>query len=210
MEIRVGVLGQVVKHVLDTFTNEKTEVVGVWMTEEEGVEEKHEEREVKKVADAAQTEFRLWIDEKYYVDELVSINPVPNPKTYPKRSRDVPLSKPSELPDIYTSYRKRVEPLRDAPRRTLPAPDKLPPLPPIIPPQLQPFAIPQDLEGLIAALHKPVSPALGLAKPPSMPPKAASAHPFTGGETPGHDRIKHLVTSGSMTSYKDTVRLFIP
>ncbi|KAL8821887.1 MAG: hypothetical protein Q9191_007221 [Dirinaria sp. TL-2023a] len=187
LEIRVGMLGQVVKHLLDTFKDDGTEVVGIWMTEEEGVEEKQEEREVKKAADAAQTEFRLWIDEKYYVDD-----------------RDVPLSNPSELPDIYTSYRKRVEPLRDAPRRTLPSPVKLPPLPPIVPPQSEPFTIPQDLEGLIAALHKPISPALGLSKPPSMPSKAASAHPFTGGETPGHDRIKHLVTCGSMTTYKDT------
>lgn len=37
-----------------------------------------------------------------------------------------------------------------------------------------------------------------------MPPSAKSAHPFIGGETTGHDRIKHLVTSGSMTTYHDT------
>lgn len=37
-----------------------------------------------------------------------------------------------------------------------------------------------------------------------MPSSAKSAHPFQGGETTGHDRISHLVTSGSMTTYKDT------
>ena len=209
LELRVGMLGQVVTQVLEALRKANTEVVGVWMTAEEGVEEKQEERAVKNAAIAADTEFRLWADEKYYIDESVSMNRVVSSETNRADSRDVPLSKPSELPDIYTSYRKRVEPLRDAPRRTLPAPARLPPLPPTIPPQPEPFVIPQDLEGLITALHKPLSPALGLGKPPSMPSKAVSAHPFTGGETSGHDRIKHLIASGSMTSYKDTVKFFI-
>lgn len=119
-------------------------------------------------------------------------------------SRDVPFSNARELPDIFTTYRKQVEPLRDAPRRTLPAPSKLPPLPPSIPPQLAPFTIPGTLADLVSALHKPLDPSLGLKKIPAMPPAATSAHPFHGGESAGHKRIKHLIASGSMTAYKDT------
>ena len=119
-------------------------------------------------------------------------------------SRDVPFSNPKELPDIFTTYRKQVEPLRDAPRRTLPAPSKLPPLPPSIPPQLAPFTIPDTLTDLVSALHKPLESSLGLSKVPTMPPSATSAHPFHGGENAGHERVKHLITSGSMTAYKDT------
>ena len=37
-----------------------------------------------------------------------------------------------------------------------------------------------------------------------MSPKARSSHPFGGGETSAHERVKHLITSGAMTTYKDT------
>lgn len=69
LEIRVGMAGEIVKDLLDAYSKSGTDVAGVWMTDEEGVEEKQEERDVRKVAEDAQTEFRLWIDEKYYVDE---------------------------------------------------------------------------------------------------------------------------------------------
>ncbi|KAI4204939.1 MAG: hypothetical protein LQ350_000791 [Teloschistes chrysophthalmus] len=187
LQIRVGMAGQVVKDMLDAFKRANTEVAGVWMTDEEGVEEKREERDVRRAADDAKVEFKLWVDEKYYVDD-----------------RDLPFQNPRQLPDVFTSYRKQVEPLRDAPRRSLPAPTKLLPVPDTIPPQPGPFNIPETLEGIIACLQKPLESNLGLTNPPKWPTKAQSAHPFHGGETTGYDRIKHLITSGSMTTYKDT------
>ncbi|KAK3169021.1 hypothetical protein OEA41_005469 [Lepraria neglecta] len=187
LEIRVGLAGQVIKDLLEAFKKESTEVVGIWMTDEEGVEEKKEERDVKKAAQGAGTEFKLWTDEKYYIDD-----------------RDVPFQNPRDLPDVFTTYRKQVEPLREAPRRILSTPSKLPPLPPTIPPQPAPFNIPTTLEAIITALHKPLSPSLGLAHPPTYPKNASSAHPFHGGEGPGHDRMRHLITSGSISTYKDT------
>lgn len=69
VEVRVGMLGQVAKDLLEGFEKEKAEVVGVWMTEEEGVEEKREERDVRRVAEAAGKDFKLWTDEKYFMDE---------------------------------------------------------------------------------------------------------------------------------------------
>ena len=69
LDTRVGMLGHVVRDLLEAFQKDNTEVVGVWMTEEEGVEEKREERDVRKAAAAFNTKFKLWVDEKYFVDE---------------------------------------------------------------------------------------------------------------------------------------------
>ena len=187
LEIRVGLAGQVIQDLIIALNNESAEVVGVWMTGEEGVEEKREERDVKQVAERAGTDFKIWTDEKYYIDD-----------------RDIPFGNPKDLPDVFTSYRKQVEPLREAPRRVLPKIAKLPPLPPSTPSQPHPFAIPLTLEDTIAKLHKPLDTKLGLSNPPPWPTNALSAHPFHGGETAGHERIRHLITSGSMTTYKDT------
>ena len=175
LEIRVGMAGQVIKELLDALKSENAEIHGVWMTDEEGVEEKREERDCRKAAEGAGTEFKLWTDEKYYVDEFV--NPIILKATVKLTltSRDIPFQNPRDLPDVFTSYRKQVEPLRDAPRRVLPAPSQLPPLPDSIPPQPKPFTIPDTLDDLIAALHKPLGQNLGLEHPPVLPPKASSA-----------------------------------
>lgn len=69
LEIRVGLVGQVIRELLLALKEQKTEVAGVWMTAEEGVEEKQEERDVKRIAGETGTEFKVWVDEKYYVDE---------------------------------------------------------------------------------------------------------------------------------------------
>ena len=67
--IRVGMVGQVIKDTLDGLKAVDGQTVGVWMTGEEGVEEKREERDVRKIVEAAGTEFKLWRDEKYFIDE---------------------------------------------------------------------------------------------------------------------------------------------
>jgi len=70
--IRVGMLGQTIKDLLHNFKQENAGSVGaIWMTAEEGVEEQREQREVKRAAQAEKVDFRLWSDEKYFIDELV-------------------------------------------------------------------------------------------------------------------------------------------
>ena len=71
LDIRVGTLGRVIEEILDQFKQEKqnVSVSAVWMTEEEGVEEKREERDVRRAAQKAGIDFRLWLDEKYFIDE---------------------------------------------------------------------------------------------------------------------------------------------
>lgn len=208
LEIRLGLVGQVLKDVLESYKLDakQGEVVSVWMTEEEGVEEKREERDVRRVVEGQGKKFRLWTDEKYYIDEYASPLTFFQVQQLTKHSssRDIPFDDAADLPDIFTSYRKQVEPLRDAPRKPLPKPNKLPPLPAFIPPQPAPFCIPPTLSELTACLTKPLSPDFGLTNPPTWPSNATSAHPFDGGETTGHARIADLLTTSSMSTYKDT------
>lgn len=61
LDIRAGMLGDVIKQVFDSFKDD--EVTGLWMTDEEGVEEKREERDVRKVVEGRGKSFKLWKDE---------------------------------------------------------------------------------------------------------------------------------------------------
>lgn len=45
---------------------------------------------------------------------------------------------------------------------------------------------------------------MGLKNVPQLPKDAVSAHPFHGGETAAHNRVRHLISTGHMTTYKDT------
>lgn len=69
--LRVGLLGQVIEDLLKRFQqgDDKVSVSAVWMTEEEGVEEKREERDVRRATEKFGIDFRLWLDEKYFIDE---------------------------------------------------------------------------------------------------------------------------------------------
>jgi deoxyribodipyrimidine photo-lyase len=48
---------------------QEIKVGAVWMVGEEGVEENHEESQVKRACREADVEFKLWNDEKYLIDE---------------------------------------------------------------------------------------------------------------------------------------------
>jgi deoxyribodipyrimidine photo-lyase len=70
LTIRVGLAGQIAAALLRDFNaTGDVDVYGVWMTSEEGSEEKREERDVRSAVEAAGKEFRLWKDEKYFIDE---------------------------------------------------------------------------------------------------------------------------------------------
>lgn len=189
LAIRVGLVGDVLNDLIAGFKNGKaeTEVVGVWMTEEEGVEEKREERAAQRAAEKSGIDFRLWTDEKYFIDD-----------------RDVPFDNPRKYPDVFTSYRKSVEPLRDAPRKVLSTPKSLPALPDFVPAQKEPFSIPESYDDLEQALLRPLKEKPMLKDMGSMPKGVKSAAPFEGGSKAGQARIQHLIASGSMTKYKDT------
>ena len=70
LTIRVGMLGEVIEDLLKQYRKmEGADVYGVWMTSEEGVEEKLEEQDVRRVVENAKKDFKLFRDEKYFVDE---------------------------------------------------------------------------------------------------------------------------------------------
>jgi deoxyribodipyrimidine photo-lyase len=76
LAIRVGMAGPVVQDMLRHLaTSADVDVYGVWMTGEEGVEEKRDEADVKQVVTTAGKAFRVFPDEKYFIDEYV---PVPS------------------------------------------------------------------------------------------------------------------------------------
>ncbi|KAI9698566.1 MAG: hypothetical protein M1820_007456 [Bogoriella megaspora] len=194
LELRVGNLGDVVKDVVEQLKGDDgARATAVWMTAEEGTEEKQHERDAREAAELCEIDFNLWTDEKYLVDD-----------------RDLPFKNPEDLSDVFTSFRKTVEPLRDAPRQRLPRPERgsLLPLPERRLQQPPPFAIPESLDQLISDLRRPLgaNPAFGLPNPPksSQDIAAKSAHPFYGGEGQGQARVRHLLQSGAMTRYKDT------
>jgi len=195
LEMRVGMVAEVVRDILDSYSKLeesngcKPKITGVWMTDDDATEEKDEMREVQKVAEERSVPFKVFADEKFFIDD-----------------RDVPFHNISDLPNVYTTYRKSLEPLRDRPRKQLPTPIQLPPLPPHIPEQKAPFRIPTTEEDLLEAMLSPLvkDPTCALTEPPVWPTDAESAHPFAGGETTGLNRIAHLISSGAMSSYKAT------
>jgi deoxyribodipyrimidine photo-lyase len=58
------------------------------------------------------------------------------------------------------------------------------------------------LDCILSPLKK--DPTYGLEIPPKLPAGVESAHPFNGGETNGLDRIRHLISTGAMSTYKKT------
>ena len=68
--IRVGTVQDAVQSILDGFRDSNgVEVHGVWMTSEEGWEEKQEEEQVKRLMGENDKEYELFPDEKYYINE---------------------------------------------------------------------------------------------------------------------------------------------
>ncbi|CAG9940666.1 unnamed protein product [Clonostachys rosea f. rosea IK726] len=187
--IRVGSFQDVLDSTIKSLTKCGVHVSAVWMTEEHSFEEIEEQETVSSVCSDHGVDFRLWPDEKYFVDD-----------------RDTGLAHPRDLPDVFTTYRKSQEPLRDQPRSTLPKP-RMSTLPPFldahaVPSQFPPFVAAKSLAELESRLVSPI--ATMFHDQPPFPEGAQSAHPFTGGETEAWRRLEYLIKTGAMTAYKST------
>lgn len=123
-----------------------------------------------------------------------------------EQSRETGLDNPKDLPDVFTTYRKSQEPLKDRPQPALPRPQpgSLPTFPQSswIATQDSPFIVPDTYKEFEDGLLKPIKDVL--SNPPSYPKDAENAHPFKGGETTAWDRLHHLIKSGAMTAYQET------
>src|SRR6266566_941507 len=121
-------------------------------------------------------------------------------------SRDLSIRNIGELPDVFTTYRKQTEPLRERPRRTLPKPTEGS-LPTFlgrseVPPQAAPFVIPEGYSELEDRLLAPLKHFLAEISP--LPDGVASAHPFRGGEDSAQSRLHALLRSEVPSNYKAT------
>jgi deoxyribodipyrimidine photo-lyase len=68
--VRAGNLDDVVSGVLEAGeAGSDTEIVGVWMTGEETTEEIEDQGSIQTVVEALGKQFRLFKDEKYFIDE---------------------------------------------------------------------------------------------------------------------------------------------
>ena len=78
LEVRVGTQSDVIQSLLDGFrSRDNVEVHGLWMTSEEGWEEKREEKALRSLMDREEKDFQLWRDEKYFIDEYAPCEDVP-------------------------------------------------------------------------------------------------------------------------------------
>lgn len=77
LAIRAGLLADIVEDVFTYYASRDAEIDGVWMTREVAWEEAQEELQVQRVVEDHGKEFRLFADEKYFVDEYVYSNHSP-------------------------------------------------------------------------------------------------------------------------------------
>ena len=77
LEMRVGMVEDVVRDILESYAQNsgkggsEPQITGIWMTDDDGTEEKDEVRAVGKIAAQYNIPLKVWVDEKFYVDECV-------------------------------------------------------------------------------------------------------------------------------------------
>jgi hypothetical protein len=74
-------VAEVVRDILDSYSKLeesngcKPKITGVWMTDDDATEEKDEMREVQKVAEERNVPFKVFADEKFFIDEYAPHTP---------------------------------------------------------------------------------------------------------------------------------------
>ncbi|KAJ8114968.1 hypothetical protein ONZ43_g4778 [Nemania bipapillata] len=188
LTLRIGRPDEVLIDLVSGLKQHKTNVSAVWMIAEEGYEEEQDEKSVASACSALGIDLQVWADEKYFIDD-----------------QDVKLESPQDLPDVFTTYRKMNEPLRERPRPTKPRPSDGSLPKPIeasqIPSQPYPFEMPSSLEEFEAALLRPIERDMPRIAPMD---EGKSAHPFRGGEDYALERLTYLVKSGHASMYKSS------
>lgn len=189
MILRVGSYSDVLTQIVESLKEQNQSVDSVWLTEEPSKEEVDDQNAISSVCSRHGIKFQMWQDEKYFIDD-----------------RDTGLDAPKDLPDVFTTYRKSQEPLKERPKSPLPCPEKgsLPTFPPSswLATDKSPFVVPETYKELEDGLLKPIRNVL--SNPPPRPDDSENAHPFKGGETTAWERLRHLISSGAMTAYQET------
>ena len=128
-------------------------------------------------------------------------------------SDDLPIGDISDLPDVFTTYRKSLEPLNERPRPPLPSLALLPPPPTRLPaaPHAT-FHEPGTLSSLLSTLLAPLpTSTMGLAHPPLWPPDllslvshSARERALGGGESAAQARLHAILARGIVSGYAAT------
>lgn len=67
--IRVGNTTDVIADLIEGFSNKQAKVGGVWITKEEGVEERRDQKAISELCEKSGAVLTLFEDEKYFIDE---------------------------------------------------------------------------------------------------------------------------------------------
>lgn len=67
--LRAGMPADIIQQLLEGLHERQHKVGAVWMIGEEGVEEQRDERAIYSACEKHGVDFKLWTDEKYFVDE---------------------------------------------------------------------------------------------------------------------------------------------
>ena len=67
--LRVGMIGDALNDLFEDLTAKAQTVGAVWMTGDEGVEENRDEKAAELICKKHSADFKLWVDEKYFIDE---------------------------------------------------------------------------------------------------------------------------------------------
>jgi deoxyribodipyrimidine photo-lyase len=67
--IRAGQFGDILRDLKKNLEEKNHKVGAVWVTSDEGVEEKRDEKTLSSICADSGIDFKLWADEKYFIDE---------------------------------------------------------------------------------------------------------------------------------------------
>lgn len=69
LTIRIGKYDNILKTLVDGLRQNELNVGGVWAIGEEGFEERRDEKTISETCSSLNLDFRIWVDEKYFIDE---------------------------------------------------------------------------------------------------------------------------------------------
>lgn len=71
LEMRVGNIPDVVSDILQWYDKDENEgeISALWITDEVATEEKDDEASLRKLTEQRGIDYKIWVDEKYFVDE---------------------------------------------------------------------------------------------------------------------------------------------
>ncbi|PNP49503.1 hypothetical protein THARTR1_09825 [Trichoderma harzianum] len=185
--IRVGRFYEILESIHTHYSSNKggPQISSVWMTGGHSPDDLSEQQEVYTACYEFGIDYVKFRDREPFVDV-----------------RDAPLESVGEVPDVLSDFQTLMEPVIDDSRDSIEAPLSLPPFPDHVPlpPQPDPFEVPDTLPELISRLQGPVMPNYSFFH--GFDFSGVTLHPTcVGGETHGVRRLKHIVKQGIASRY---------